>query len=378
MKKSSNFIKKYTNFSILLLMFVLVSSNTVYAEVNLNDEIENISHHINNADNNMDMLRDNVKKKKSSQDVNDINYSIKGHNRLLTKKSDGWFHGVNKTISISIPDTNNKSVWLSRDKSHSITKSFTVGIPNDGELINAEITLDGIIVYKSSNNITNVAVQSFEDSARIITVLNEPSSSTEYEYPINVPTGGKIYKNDNGGIAVVDATGNIMGGFTPPWAIDNEGKQIDTYYDIRGNTVIQVINHVNPDTVYPVVADPWLFIDLISSSYWTTTAPYGQTLRVTPTTWARTLAFSNTPSNPLNSYFVGIAGWNELYTKQTGLNVNYNGLRNQFICHQQIVAVIAPTKPTWNIDKWRTDVGYTATVNAQCNPGLPGNGNIID
>jgi hypothetical protein len=159
-------------------------------------------------------------------------------------------------------------------------------------------------------------------------------------------------------------------GFTPPWAIDKNGKKIPTHYEIRENNVVQVVEHLGEDTSYPVVADPWLFIDLISTSVWDKSIPTKPILRVTPTAWARSLAFSS------SSYLVGSAGWDELYTKQTGLGVNYSGMRNQYICHQQVVAVVQPTKPTWNLDQWRLDVGYVATVNAQCNPGTAGN--IID
>ncbi|SHJ95650.1 Protein of unknown function [Tessaracoccus bendigoensis DSM 12906] len=32
------------------------------------------------------------------------------------------------------------------------------------------------------------------------------------------------------------------------------------------------------------------------------------------------------------------------------------------------VSQIARTKPTWNVDSWRPDVGYAKTLLAQCNP----------
>ena len=69
----------------------------------------------------------------------------------------------------------------------------------------------------------------------------------------------------------------------------------------------------------------------------------------------------------------GVAGWNELYSKYKnigrGIKKNLNGMRDQYICHQQIVAIRAPNKASWNLDEYRPDVGYAATVNAQCNPG---------
>jgi hypothetical protein len=70
---------------------------------------------------------------------------------------------------------------------------------------------------------------------------------------------------------------------------------------------------------------------------------------------------------------VGLAGWNELYTKYgnvgSGIKFNLTGMKDQYICHQQVVAVVAPNKSSWNLDEYRPSVGYLATVNAQCNPG---------
>ena len=57
--------------------------------------------------------------------------------------------------------------------------------------------------------------------------------------------------------------------------------------------------------------------------------------------------------------------WRTGTTNEGGLN----GMRDQLICHQQIVAIKDPGKATWNIDEWRPDVGYLQTVNASCNPG---------
>jgi hypothetical protein len=90
----------------------------------------------------------------------------------------------------------------------------------------------------------------------------------------------------------------------------------------------------------------------------------GWTLEATPTWWARANA---------GSHLVGVHGCNELYSKyrNRGLNTNLNGMRDQYICHQQFVAIRCPNKPTWNLDEWRPDVGYWQTVNSSCNTDGP-------
>jgi hypothetical protein len=104
------------------------------------------------------------------------------------------------------------------------------------------------------------------------------------------------------------------------------------------------------------VADPYLFLNLIARATWVSSGS-GRTLQVAPTSWAR-----------LNggSYSVGALGWRELYSKYrgSGLTTNLNAMRDQFICHQQF----AFWKSTWNLDEWRSDVGYPKTVTNLCNP----------
>ncbi len=134
-------------------------------------------------------------------------------------------------------------------------------------------------------------------------------------------------------------------------------RRTPTRYALKGNTLTQVVDHRQAGIHYPVTADPWLFRDLISSATWVYLPGLGYTLRVTPTTWSR--AFGG-------AYAVGAAGWSELYSKYSsrGLNTNLDGMRDQFICHQQV----AFTESTYNLDEWRPNVSYTSTVTAQCNP----------
>jgi Protein of unknown function (DUF2599) len=103
-------------------------------------------------------------------------------------------------------------------------------------------------------------------------------------------------------------------------------------------------------------------VSYIHSARWDPTSR-GWTLRVTPTAFARAAGILGLPQ----SYRAGVDGWKELYAKykDRGLNTNLGGMRDQYICHQQI----AYAKRTWNLDEWRPDVSYSATVRAGCNPG---------
>ena len=119
-------------------------------------------------------------------------------------------------------------------------------------------------------------------------------------------------------IVVVDKNNMLIAGFGEAWAKDANGKDMPTNYEIKDGSLIQKVDHNQPGVQYPVVADPYLWIDLIDSAEWL----------------------------------------------QRGINTNIGGLRDQYICHQQF----AFFKDRWNLDEWRPDVSYPATVAAGCNP----------
>ncbi len=226
----------------------------------------------------------------------------------------------------------------------------------------AKISADGSALFQNYLHDTHLAIQAYEDSVRVLTVLTSNAAPVEFTYPVNLPPNGKIERDENGAVLVLDQAGKLVGAFSVPWAIDSEGKKIPTRYEVRGNAVVQVVEHLRSDTRYPVVADPWMWIDLIKSASWKYNRPYGWTLQVKPTAWARANA---------GSYLVGVYGWDELYGKykNRGLNTNLGGMRDQFICHQDLM--VAALKSSWNLDEWRPDVSYAQTKLALCNPGRP-------
>lgn len=323
-------------------------------------DAKRVPQHINEAD-----------AKQVPQHINEIAPSAPYSRRVSVKRGARGLHASNSALKVSIPDTENEAVRLALTDGSQGVNDLVVSLPGAEKPVAVKMTSDGSVVYPNYQQDIDIAVQVFDDSARILTVLNGIGSPSEYVYHVDLPAGGRIEKDDSGGLLVLDSQDALIGGFAAPWAVDSVGEKIPTHYEVRGDLVVQVVEHLGRNTSYPVVADPWLWRDLISSASWRYISPYGYSLYVVPTRWARLFP---------GSYPVGVAGWNELYSKykDRGLNVNLGGMKDQFICHQQVVAVVEPNKPSWNIDEWRPDVSYLGTVNARCNPGEPGGGKIID
>lgn len=41
-----------------------------------------------------------------------------------------------------------------------------------------------------------------------------------------------------------------------PWAVDADGVDVATWYEVRGTTLVQVVDHRGKNVTYPIVADP--------------------------------------------------------------------------------------------------------------------------
>lgn len=301
---------------------------------------------------------------------------LKKEDVAAKETSTGSFASTGMT-EVVIPAVASGDVTASRVTEEG-TYTISVGTGSNSSAEGA-LASDGSVVYDQAGD-TDRTVQATDDGFRIHTVIAEASAPTEYVHDVTLPAGTRLAFADQlptdsddpgvqgaatpSGVLILDSEDNLIGGFGSPWATDANGTPVDTRFEIRGDALVQVVNHQRPGVAYPVVADPYLGFDMIKNSVWDYYSGYGWILRVTPTGWSRSLA---------GSYVAGVYGWRELYQKRrnSGLNTNLDGMRDQYICHQQIVAIRAPRRATWNLDEWRPNVSYAQTVNASCNPGGP-------
>ncbi|MGI5218640.1 DUF2599 domain-containing protein [Nocardia sp. CA-290969] len=110
-------------------------------------------------------------------------------------------------------------------------------------------------------------------------------------------------------------------------------------------------------TSTPVV-DPYAGTPLVDRVEWTATVD-GPRLMVYPTRAGRDTTFPG----------ADLRAWQEVRGFDPAADTP--GMWDQFRCHWQWARLIAPEKPSWNLEPWRPPVGYDATVDAACNPGGP-------
>jgi len=224
---------------------------------------------------------------------------------------------------------------------------FAIGLPLTSSSREAEA--HGALVGIDNQNGTHaLASVTGDGDVRMGVLISSATAPTEYHYPITAP-GGVRLEQVNGWILIRNAEGEFLSYIEPAWAIDANGDPVPTRYELRGDSIVQVVDHQG--AAYPVVADPTssrffekVIIDTKADSRGTIVRVYAKGGGPSPTL----------PSSVIFDDY------------KTLVSSTYHGqkYRDQLICH---VANAMGKKP-WNLDSWRPDVGYAATVAAGCNP----------
>ena len=150
-----------------------------------------------------------------------------------------------------------------------------LGLPFNEKAVDGEQQSDGTVVFDNQNGTSSVLVPKEGNSVAAVTVLADPSSPSRFDYDLSVPKGGTATLNDRGAVEMFDANGTFAGVIAPAWAKDATGKAVPTHYELKGLSLTQVVDHRSQPYAYPVVADPWLGVDLIDRFYW-----YGNDIKV--------------------------------------------------------------------------------------------------
>lgn len=193
--------------------------------------------------------------------------------------------------------------------------------------------------------------------------------------------GGEIFR-------LVDADQQTIAWLAPPWALDSRGQQVETSFEFSNGILKQYVNHQGMDLEYPVAADPFLGIALISDMTisWLQ-GSYKLSVAVTP--WVGVIYAGGVVGIRYQQAWVyGVAyaimsqdGWSELLTvagQKYGFpfrqyTVSRSTYKNQWDCH----ALGAPAiffegiggpNSTWDLEGHRpTTTNLVTWVTSLCN-----------
>jgi hypothetical protein len=228
---------------------------------------------------------------------------------------------------------------------------IVVVLPNADD---AEMTDSGsdAITYDNGDGSSSAVFANSDSSVTFVSVVESPDSPVRYTYEYE---GAELKQSPDGGVTLW-SEGIQVGYLLTPWAVDASGQDVPTHYEVDGSKLTQVVDHMSGTYAYPIVADPTQNLggNSLYSSVQLDINPSAATtiVRVTP---APNINWGRMPrSTGLAPYFAIVPSAYEGQKYQ-----------DQLVCHWVNAGY---AKVPWNLDSWRPNVGYTATVLAACNP----------
>lgn len=226
-----------------------------------------------------------------------------------------------------------------------------IGMPFASQAKLGSMITDGAVAYDNQNESSTAVLAKEDGSLQIATVLASRKAPARYTYRLTLPAGAKANIGADGGVNFSGANGKYIGGIAPAWSRDARGAEVPTHYELSGSNLTQIVDHQAIDYAYPIVADPWLGLELIDRTAW-----QSKTLQVFPTLWGR---LADTASR--------WAAWDEVISKTPGNKENTPSMRDQLYCHVDFVRKVDPFKTSWNLDLDRPYVDYFTLFLNKCN-----------
>lgn len=277
-------------------------------------------------------------------------------------------------------ETNGDLVTINKDESNIVCvesdeiEDFSIELPSDDDTL--EVIDDDMVMTEGEG--FSVGTEIGESEIRNSFVIEDETSPEVYEVEFNLPQGTFLrYAKDlegfeDGSIEVADNSGDVIMAIDLPYAFDAEGKELNTYYVLKGNTVTQVVKHKGVDNVsYPIIADPSVKFGswFKKSSGWGMNGKW-RCLKLVPKLSVRATGASGVCNfsalSAIVSNSVANASWNAVYNKYHNSKYwkNTKGMKKQYYCHFYFAFV----KKSFNLEPGRPNVSWTKTIKAKCNP----------
>ncbi|GIG41119.1 DUF2599 domain-containing protein [Cellulomonas phragmiteti] len=225
-----------------------------------------------------------------------------------------------------------------------LADDVTVAIPvGDSARVGELTTGDAVVVTEEDTAFA--ALEKDDGSVQVIYSITGQDSPTHYPFTIDADDDAQWHTLGNGGVVLLDQAGRIVLGAAAPWAVDAAGVAVPTRFEVTDGVITQVVDHRTEGVTYPVVADPWLGIDLFSN-VWRHTDRGDLRVNATKSTWGQAMHLP--AAGNLTIFFT--AGWAEVAAKQPRVTEKLS-LHQQYECH--VAGGYFNLAGDWNLEKFR-------------------------
>lgn len=128
---------------------------------------------------------------------------------------------------------------------------------------------EDIALFAGTAADTAVAVEDLGAGVRALVHIESPDAPERYDFPIGGDVGS-LRLTPGGGVEALSAARRVIATAAPPWAIDAQGVDVPTHYEVDGTTLTQVVEHRGHDFAYGIVADPswWSIAKCVAAITW--------------------------------------------------------------------------------------------------------------
>lgn len=189
-----------------------------------------------------------------------------------------------KSSEITIPVAPTQPIELSHPKKD---ETWEIIVEDLDAHTDISIGNRGELFYEGIDETTTTVLPKVDGSLQLITTIPDSASPTNFSYTVRGDNISSHEKTPDGAIFFLDKSGNAVGGLAAPWAFDAEGTPVPTWFEVTGETVTQVVDHLNGSFTYPIVSDPYLGMQLYewASVSFLNQRPGAYAINAKPTLW---------------------------------------------------------------------------------------------
>lgn len=218
-----------------------------------------------------------------------------------------------------------------------------------------EVLQNGVVEYSGSEGADTAVVVKDDGSVQIATVLSSEDAPESYVYDLALPDDVTWTETENGALLATDASGTLVLGVAPAWAVDANGDAVSTRYSLDGSQLTQIVEHRGDGYTYPIVADPWLGAAIFQATAWYPSTPKAVAV---VSAWGSAIHSGLAQGGGIGAWAAGQAilkgaGWDELRGKIPAVN-NKATYRQQYDCH--VLGAYTPWTggSSWDLEGWRS------------------------
>lgn len=131
-----------------------------------------------------------------------------------------------------------------------------IGLAVAGQTESTGVVDSGNVVFTDTAPSTSIVARPISRGAQALIVIDGADAPAEFVFPVEVAGAAvQLRRLPDGEVAVVRAgQPTPVATIAPAWATDARGRQVPTHFELRGSSLVQVVEHRGAS--YPVVADP--------------------------------------------------------------------------------------------------------------------------